>query len=148
MQERGVAAYIAEFVGTFILVFAITAAVSGALTPGAGSAGLTVVALVHGFALFLLIQTLAVASGAHFNPAVTVALTAMRQIKPSDAAILHLGPGARRDRGGTGGQAPVPQRGNADAVHYGAPAVSDVLHGSTGRGMLGEFIGTFFLLFG
>ena len=147
MQERGVAAYIAEFVGTFILVFAITAAVSGALTPGAGAAGLTVVALVHGFALFLLIQTLAVASGAHFNPAVTVALTAMRQIKPSDAAIYILVQVLGAIAAALVVKLLFGSGGNANAVHYGAPAVSDVLHGSTGRGMLGEFIGTFFLLF-
>ena len=33
MQERGPAAYIAEFIGTFALVFFITAAVSLYVTP-------------------------------------------------------------------------------------------------------------------
>jgi MIP family channel proteins len=147
MQDRGPAAYVAEFVGTFILVFSITAAVSGALVPGAGPAGITVVALVHGFALFLLVQTLAIVSGAHFNPAVTVALTALRQIKPSDAAIYIVVQVLGAIAAALVVKVLFGSGGNADAVNYGAPAVSDVLHGSTGRGMLGEFIGTFFLLF-
>ena len=37
---------------------------------------------MHAFVLFGLIQTLAMVSGAHFNPAVTVVMTALRQIKP------------------------------------------------------------------
>ena len=45
------------------------------------------IGLVHVFVLFGLIQTLALISGAHFNPAVTAAMTALRQIKPPDAAI-------------------------------------------------------------
>ncbi len=47
----------------------------------------SVIGLVHVFVLFMLIQTLALVSGAHFNPAVTAALTVIRQIKPIDAAI-------------------------------------------------------------
>src|SRR5918994_1919500 len=46
-----------------------------------------VVGLVHVFILFALIQAFAVVSGAHFNPAVTAALAAIRQIRPIDAAI-------------------------------------------------------------
>ena len=42
---------------------------------------------MHAFVLFGLIQTLAVVSGAHFNPAVTVVMTVLRQIKPPDAVV-------------------------------------------------------------
>ena len=45
------------------------------------------IGLVHAFILFALIQALAIVSGAHFNPAVTAAMTAIRQIRPIDAAI-------------------------------------------------------------
>ncbi|MBA3305437.1 MAG: aquaporin, partial [Thermoleophilaceae bacterium] len=87
-EERGVAAYVAEFVGTFALVFFITAAVSLYVSGQPGAfIDFSVIGLVHVFALFILIQIFAVASGAHFNPAVTVALTALRKIKPVDAAI-------------------------------------------------------------
>src|SRR4051812_45118571 len=48
----------------------------------------SVIGLVHVFVLFMLIQTMAVVSGAHFNPAVTVSMTALKQIKVPDAAIF------------------------------------------------------------
>ena len=48
------------------------------------------IGLVHAFLLFGLIQTLGLISGAHFNPAVTVVMTALRQIKPPDAAIYII----------------------------------------------------------
>ena len=93
MQDRGPAAYIAEFIGTLLLVLFITA-VGVAVRRGADarrtrtrSSTSSVIGLVHVFVLFVLIQTLAVVSGAHFNPAVTAAMTALRQIKPLDAVI-------------------------------------------------------------
>lgn len=141
MQERGPAAYVAELVGTFGLVFFITMVVS----LYGGSQNFTIIGLVHVFALFLLIQTLAVASGAHFNPAVTAALTALRQIKPSDAVIYVLvqltgavlaalvTKGLLLDEG--------------QAVNYGAPALGAAIDGKIFPGMVAEGIGTFFLMF-
>ena len=76
MQDRGPAAYIAEFIGTLLLVFFVTAVVSlyvhlpTRLNP-APFIDFSVIGLVHAFLLFALIQTLALISGAHFNPAVT-----------------------------------------------------------------------------
>src|SRR3954463_5131609 len=93
MEERGLAAYIGEFIGNFALVFFITAVVSLYVTPPTPGAATqpfidwSVIGLVHIFLLFALIQTLAVVSGAHFNPAVTAAMTVIRQIKPADAAV-------------------------------------------------------------
>jgi glycerol uptake facilitator-like aquaporin len=95
VQDRGPAAYVAEFVGTFLLVFFITAAVSLFVTQPspqnpAPFIDFGVLGLVHVFVLFILVQTLAVVSGAHFNPAVTVTMVALRQIKPPDAVIYIL----------------------------------------------------------
>jgi MIP family channel proteins len=159
IPERGPAAYLAEFVGTFGLVFFITMAGSQLLAAplseqeiaqGAQQpfVDLSVIGLVHLLALFLFIQTLAVVSGAHFNPAVTAALTAIRQIRVIDAAIYIVVQLA----GGVLGalvtklilkEDNVP---NAEAVNWAAPAVSDALDGSVGLGMLVEGIGTFFLV--
>src|SRR5205807_8034383 len=92
----GPAAYIAEFIGTFGLVFAITMSVvlfvpAPVMQPGVGAyqpfQDLAVVGLVHAFVLFALIQTLAIISGAHFNPANTLGLAAIRQIRIVDAGI-------------------------------------------------------------
>jgi hypothetical protein len=73
MQDRGPAAYIAEFVGTLLLVFFITAVVSlYGPEPSPQNPNpfidYSVIGLVHVLVLFVLIQTLAVISGAHFNP--------------------------------------------------------------------------------
>jgi glycerol uptake facilitator protein len=124
MQERGTAAYLAEFLGTLLLVFFITAVVSLYIAePSAANPSpfidFSVIGLVHVFLLFVLIQTLAVVSGAHFNPAVTAAMTVLRQIKPVDAG---------------------------KAQHYGATTVSDVIGGNIFPGMVVEALGTFFLL--
>jgi MIP family channel proteins len=149
VQDRGPAAYIAEFVGTLLLVFFITAAVSVYVTaPSASNPNpfidFSVIGLVHVFVLFVLIQTLAVVSGAHFNPAVTAAMTMLRQIKPPDAAIYvglqFLGAIA----GAFLTKALLLDEGAAS--NYGAVAVSDALNGKILPGMVCEGLGTFFLL--
>src|SRR3954451_22875386 len=92
--DRGPAAYAAEFIGTFALVFFITMVVSlfvAAPTPNSPVQPFidwSVIGLVHAFLLFMLIQTLAVISGAHFNPAVTLAMVTIRQIRPPEAVIF------------------------------------------------------------
>src|SRR3981081_1256121 len=80
---RGPAAYIAELVGTFMLVFVVTMVVSmyvfvpTATSPVQPFIDWSVIGLVHAFILFMLIQTLGVVSGAHLNPAVTISLAAV-----------------------------------------------------------------------
>ncbi len=66
----------AEFLGTFVLVFAITSAIAGSLqfTESFGPLNLVIVSFTAGLVLMVLINTLAPLSGAHFNPAVTIAL--------------------------------------------------------------------------
>ena len=101
MQDRGPASYLAEFLGTLMLVLFICLAVSDVRDPAhAGRAGavhrLDVIGLVHVFALFLLIQTLAVVSGAHFNPAVTVAMVDAPADQAGGCGHLHPRPAGRR----------------------------------------------------
>jgi MIP family channel proteins len=149
VQERGPAAYIAEFIGTFALVFFITAAVSlyvTAPTPTnpAPFIDFSVIGLVHVFVLFMLIQTLAVASGAHFNPAVTAAMTALRQISPADAGIYVISQLAGGVAGALLTKGLLEDEGKG--VNYGAVSVTDRLDGSVFPGMVVEFIGTFFLV--
>jgi MIP family channel proteins len=105
-----------------------------------------VIGLVHVFALFFLIQTLAVVSGAHFNPAVTAALTAIRQIRPIDAAIYVVLQLAGGVLGALVTKLILNNYDQAKQVHYGAPALGDPLGGKVGLGMLVEGIGTFFLV--
>ena len=148
--DRGPGAYIAEFVGTFALVFFVTAAVSLYLaqpTPQNPNpfTDFALIGLVHVFVLFMLIQTLAVASGAHFNPAVTAAMAVLRQIKPVDAAIYVVVQLAGGVAGALVTKALLENEG--DAENYGATSVSEsYLEGDVIPGMVAEAIGTFFLV--
>ena len=152
MQDRGPAAYVAEFIGTFALVLFITLAVSLYVSPPDPQTGqvpfidFSVIGLVHVFALFMLIQTLAVVSGAHFNPAVTVAMTALRQIKPPDALIYVVAQLAGAVAAALVTKAVLVEFPNAEAVNFGATAVGDRLNGEALLGALVEGIGTFFLV--
>src|SRR5689334_8725297 len=146
MQERGPAAYIAEFVGTLLLVFFITAVVSVYVAePNAANPNpfidFSVIGLVHVFVLFVLIQVLAVVSGAHFNPAVTVAMTFLRQIRSSDALIYVIMQLLGATAGALLTKSLLLDEGKAQ--HYGAPAVTDVLSGKILPGMVAEGLGTF-----
>ena len=72
-------AALAEFIGTFTLVF--VGALAGALADK-GSAGLIAVALAHGIAVMVIIYAWGSISGAHVNPAVTLGLFIARKICP------------------------------------------------------------------
>jgi MIP family channel proteins len=149
VQDRGPAAYLAEFIGTLLLVFFICAAVSlYVVQPSETNPNpfidFSVIGLVHVLVLFVLIQTLAVVCGAHFNPAVTAALVTLRQIKPADAGIYVIAQFAGAVAGALLVKALLLDEG--EAVNYGAPAVSDILSGGTLAGMVVEGLGTFFLV--
>jgi MIP family channel proteins len=159
VPERGPAAYLAEFVGTFALVWFVTMVVSlfaraplseQELAQGQTSPFIdfTVIGLVHVFALFMLIQTLAVICGAHFNPAVTAAMTAIRQIRPIDAAIYIVVQLAGGVLGALLTKAILKPDNfpNAKDVDYGSVGLSEAIGDGTGLGMLVEGIGTFFLV--
>ena len=151
IEDRGPAAFMAEFLGTLLLVFFVTMAVSlfvqepSPQNP-APFIDFGVIGLVHVFVLFILIQTLAVVSGAHFNPAVTAAMTLLRQIRPPDAAIYIALQLAGAVAGALLTKLLLTEFNNAEAVDYGATTLSDNIGDKIGLGMLGEFIGTFVLV--
>lgn len=76
--------YIAEFLGVFALVFLGGGAIIvNSITNGA--VGLIGIALAHGIALVFSIYSFASISGAHFNPAVTIAMLINKRINTEDA---------------------------------------------------------------
>ena len=81
--------FIAEFVGTFALVFVGGAAIMMAQHTG-NPAGLLQVALAHGLILALMVSAAMNVSGGHFNPAVTTALLVARRITPTIAGVHIL----------------------------------------------------------
>jgi MIP family channel proteins len=73
----------AEFIGTFILVFAGPGAIVISAHQG-GAISHEGVAATFGLVIMVLIYSLGHISGAHFNPAVTLAFALCRHFRPSD----------------------------------------------------------------
>ena len=143
MQDRGLAAYIAELVGTFFLVFFIASVVTLYVATGAQAqfgSDFAVVGLVHGFLLFALVQLLAGVSGGHFNPAVTVAAAALRRIDPIDAVVYILAQLSGGVLGALLTKALLLDEGRLS--NYGATEISPLV-GDNFDGMILEAIGTF-----
>ncbi len=141
--DRGLAPYLAEFVGTLILVLAITGILSASAVTGVS---LTNVALVHALALMGIVYTIGSISGAHVNPAVTVGLLAIREIG-GRAAGIYIGMQAL---GGICGAllAKAFFLGRGSLVNYGTPGISDryLQGGSIGLAFLAEAVGAFILM--
>jgi len=146
VQDRGLAAYIAELVGTFFLVFVIGTVVSLYVDPSATpqfGTDWAVIGLVHAFVLFLLVQTLAGVSGAHLNPAVTTAAVMLRRIDPIDAVVYVLAQLSGAVLGALLVKGLLTDEGAA--ANYGAVQISDLL-GSNFAGAVVEALGTFLLV--
>ncbi len=146
MQDRGLAAYIAELVGTLLLVFAIGTVVTLYVATSASSqtgSDFAVVGLVHGLVLFMLIASLGGVSGGHFNPAVTFAAAILRRIDPMDAVVYILAQLSGGVLGALLVKGLLLDEGRAG--HYGAASISPLLGGNF-QGMIVEGIGTFFLV--
>jgi glycerol uptake facilitator protein len=146
VQDRGLAAYIAELVGTFLLVFFVTAVVTLYVASGQNAqfgSDFAVVGLVHAFVLFGLIFTLGTVSGGHFNPAITFGAALLRRIAPIDALVYILAQLSGGVLGALLTKGILLDEGRAG--DYGAVKVSSLLGGNF-QGALVEMIGTFVLV--
>jgi aquaporin Z len=77
-------ALIAEFVGTFALIFVGVGAI--AANSAAGDGGTLVgVALAHGLTIGVMVAATAAISGGHLNPAVTIGALVIKRIDPMNA---------------------------------------------------------------
>ena len=147
LARRGLDAFAAELIGTLLLVFFVCTIVS-LHTPDPEALGVTdwaVVGLVHFLLLTMLVYSLGHASGAHFNPAVTVTLAALRKIAPVDAAIYVVLQLFGALLGALLVKLLLSDEG--DPSSYGAPQISpQFLDGKALSGFLVEMIGTFALM--
>jgi MIP family channel proteins len=143
-EPRGLPAFYAELVGTFLLVFFICGFISIAHP---GTHDLAALGLVHAFVLAAAIYALGGTSGAHFNPAVTFALWSIKKISTPNAIVYVICQciGAIlaalvvlllfKDIG--------------DPFNYGATQINgDILqNGSVWLGLIAEALGTFMLMY-
>ena len=152
MDQRSPAAYVAEFIGTFALVFFVTCAVVLWTTPAGAGSEFVIVGLVHVFVVFLLVQSIGSVSGAHLNPAITLALTALRTMRLNDAIVYIL----LQLSGGVAGALMTkfvlsdriadPSGPAAQSPEIGTPALNDTVLGGTFQGAVVEGLGAFFLV--
>src|SRR6478736_3432276 len=135
--DRRNAQYAAEFVGTLVLVLAITGFVS------ASSKALEIfpLAVVHGLALMGIVYTIGSISGAHVNPAVTLALLGLRKIRGRDAGFYILAQFVGAIVGAWLAKEFFLGRGST--VAYGTPGISNsfLQGGKVGLAFLAEAIG-------
>lgn len=146
MEERGLAAYLSELIGTLLLVFFICSAVILFVSTGSQAqfgSDFAVIGLLHAFLLFGLIVMFGVVSGGHFNPAVTLAAAAIRRISPLDAVIYMLAQLSGGVLGALLAKGLLLDEGRA--TNYGATDVSGLLAGNF-AGSIVEAIGTFCLV--
>ncbi|HEY3191888.1 MAG TPA: aquaporin [Solirubrobacterales bacterium] len=146
MQDRGLAAYIAELVGTLLLVFFVTSVIVLYVSTGQNAqfgSDFAVVGLTHFLLLFALIISVGVASGGHFNPAVTTAFIALRRIDPIDGLVYILAQLSGGVLGALLTKAFLLDEGRAS--DYGTPKITALL-GTTFQGAVVEGIGAFILV--
>jgi glycerol uptake facilitator protein len=144
MEERSGSSYIAEFIGTFFLVLFICMAVTVTAHDGLTTPSLLVIALSHAIVLAMAIYALGGTSGAHFNPAVTTTLAALRKIAPGDAAIYIVMQVLGAIAAALVCKLLVGDFGKA--TNYAAPAVNDAIVTGKGAAALAEGLGVFVLL--
>ena len=144
MEKRGLSAYLAELVGTFLLVLFVALIVSVYARGGISTPEFAVIGLLHAFVLMMLISTLGGVSGAHFNPAVTLGLAAARKIRPGEA-VVYVG---MQVVGAIAGAALAKLALDElpGGPNLGNVSVSSLLAGKTLLGALCELIGTFALV--
>lgn len=138
---------LAEFVGTALLVLFGAGSVVAALNLGGGEldyAGLGIVSLAFGLVVALAIYTLGTTSGAHINPAVTIALALVRRFKWAEVVPYLLAQLA----GAVAGALLIVAYVGDRATTLGSVGLTSLGSGvNVAQGVVAEGLGTFLLLF-
>ena len=133
---------IAEFIGTFALIFIGVLAISGVNITQApnGLATLSSIGLAHGLAIAVMVAALGGVSGGHFNPAVTSAFMATGRINPI-TGVMYI---AAQLAGATAAALIITSLFGATAVGAATPVLAPQV--SATSGIIVEMITTFFLV--
>lgn len=134
---------VAEFVGTFALVFiGVGSIISDNLTGGA--LGVTGIALAHGLAIAVMASATGAISGGHLNPAVTCGVLVAGKMKAGDA----LGYIVAQCAGAVAAAAMIKMIAPGTtlaATGMGTPALAAGV--TVGQALIVEIVLTFFLMF-
>jgi len=140
MNQR---ALIAEFIGTFTLIFVGVGAIAGNVING-GQTGLVGIALAHGLAIAVMASATAAVSGGHLNPAVSIGLFCANKIDFKNTVGYIIA----QCLGGVSAafliKLCLPENVLL-SVSMGAPALGKGI--TLGMGLITEIVLTFFLVF-
>jgi len=140
-------AYIAEFIGTFALVFFGSMSVIVFL-PALGFSNLQSsflgIALAHGLILMVMVYTIGYISGCHINPAITITAVALRKLDVDDGIAYLLAQVFGAVLAGVADW--IIQPGNGSRFNFGLPAPSLYIGQSEVIAAFVELIITFFLM--
>ncbi|MEE9270442.1 MAG: MIP/aquaporin family protein [Candidatus Krumholzibacteria bacterium] len=142
-EEEMMKALLAEFIGTFALIFVGVGAIAADHMTG-GGLGLVGIALAHGLTIAVMVSATAAVSGGHINPAVTVGAFLAKKIAAGPAAGYIVA----QCLGGIVAAALIRLCMPADAlqaVGMGTPALGSGI--TVSQGLVTEIILTFFLMF-
>ena len=135
---------IAEFLGTFALVFFGAGAIcADQFLHSTGGLGLFPIAIAHGLAIAIMVSALGHISGGHFNPAVTIAFWVTRRLNTVDVILYWAAQLAGSVAAAFLLRAVIPEE-TWRAVALGTPVI--VRDFPTWAGMALEAITTFFLV--
>lgn len=136
-------ALVAEFIGTFTLIFAGVGSIAANHITG-GALGLTGIAFAHGLAIAVMVSATAAVSGGHLNPAVTAGALVAGKISFQNA----IGYVVAQCLGGIVAAFAMTLAVPSvvlDAVSLGIPALGTNI--TVSQGLVTEIILTFFLMF-
>jgi MIP family channel proteins len=140
MSEDYLRRAVAEFVGTFTLIFIGCGSIVAA--NAIHDPSLIGVAFAHGLAIAVMVSAMGHISGAHFNPAITFGFLVTRRIKPALGIVYFAAQLAGAALGALLVQDLLP-RAASEAVNLGVPALGNGVDAASGFGL--EAILTFFL---
>lgn len=138
-------ALVAEFIGTFTLIFVGVGAIAADHITG-GGLGVTGIALAHGLAIAVMVSATGAVSGGHLNPAVTLGLLSAGKIDGKGAAGYLVAQCLGGIAAAAIVKACIPATVTA-AVAMGTPALNTAAGVTPTMGLVTEIVLTFFLIF-
>jgi len=146
-MKMGRQAYVAEFIGTYALVFFGSASVTiftvvlGLSSPASSFLG---IALAYGLTLMMMVYAIGQISGCHINPAITIAAVALRKLEVDDGIAYLVAQVLGATLAGWSNALILP---GGRVVAFGTPAPSAVIGQNSAVAVVVEAIITFFLMF-